>query len=125
MMFGLYSTNQYVEAMKSIQMIALVGFITFAISMNHAIAQVVVKVKPIPPKIKMLAPKKPGSSYVLVPGHWIWHHATKMYAWVGPSWVPKKENKVWQPGHWKKVQKGWKWIPGHWGKSFRKQYFIK
>lgn len=111
--------------MKRILLIAVVGFFAFAISAKQGIAQVVVKVRPIPPKIKMVTPKKPGADHVLVPGHWIWHRPSKMYAWVGPSWVPKKSNKKWVPGHWKQVHKSWKWIPGHWERKYKQRYFLK
>ncbi len=111
--------------MKRLVILAIAIFFILALLNSKGNAQVVVKVKPVPPKINMINPKKPGTDFVLIPGHWIWHRPSKMYAWVGPSWVPKKENKKWVPGHWKKLPKGWKWIPGHWERIYKKRYFLK
>ena len=120
-----YLMKPILSAMKRILLIAIFGFSTIAFLGFETSAQVIVKVKPVPPKVKMLSPKKPGSEYVLIPGHWVWHRPTKMYVWVGPNWTPRKDSKVWVPGHWKQFPKGWKWIPGHWEKKFKKRYFLK
>ena len=111
--------------MKRILLIAIIGAFAFTMNLVKVQAQVTVAIKPHPPEIKMPLPQKPGPDYTLIPGHWIWHRPSKMYAWLGPRWVPNKENRKWAPGHWSQIPNGWKWIPAHWEKTKKKQYFFK
>lgn len=111
--------------MKKILLIVILSVFTLAVYQGKVQAQVTVTVKPVPPDAKMPIPKKPGSNYELIPGHWIWHRPSKMYAWVGPHWVPKVENKKWAPGHWEEKPNGWKWIPGRWERMKKGKYFFE
>ncbi|MGQ8335627.1 hypothetical protein ACUNWD_03690 [Sunxiuqinia sp. A32] len=110
--------------MRRLLLIIIVSFIVTVLNGNISLAQVIVEVKPVPPKVKMVISDKPGEAYILIPGHWIWHRPTKNYVWVGPNWTLQRENKKWIPGRWRKMSKGWKWNPGHWEKIYKKRYFF-
>lgn len=111
--------------MKRILLTSIIVFFAIILNLGFVQAQVTIETKPSPPNFKLPLPQKPGLDYQLIPGHWIWHRPTKMYAWIGPHWIPRKENKKWSPGRWEKRAKGWKWIPGRWEKIRRKRYFFK
>lgn len=100
--------------MKKPKLIGVLVFAAFLAMTANVQAQVVVKEKPTPPQQYMIPPPKPGSHFVLIPGHWIWSRQQKMYVWVVPGWVPEKEDYIWRPGYWREVGRGWKWIPGRW-----------
>ena len=87
-------------------------------------AQVVVPEKPVPPEIQIKTPPSPGSSYVLIPGHWIWHRPTRTYNWFSPQLVENPNNWKWIPGYWKKMPRGWKWIMGYWEKPPKRFLFF-
>ncbi|WP_321290730.1 hypothetical protein [uncultured Sunxiuqinia sp.] len=111
--------------MKRTLLTLAIVIVAFLLNQETASAQVTVAQKPTPPEYKLSIAEKPGTDYQQIPGHWIWHRPSKMYVWVGPRWVEKKENKKWRPGHWQKQSKGWKWNPGKWEKIKKKRYFFK
>lgn len=111
--------------MKRIVLIIFVATVALMWDANSVKAQVTVPEKPTPPEVKLPVPEKPGSDYVLIPAHWIWHRPSRMYVWVGPHWVPQQENKKWAPGHWEEKANGWKWIPGRWEKNKKRSFFFK
>lgn len=110
--------------MKNRILIVLVMLVCWLCCVENASAQVIVPEKPQPPTQYMIPPPKPGSDFVLIPGHWVWAREQKMYVWVVPGWVPQKEGEVWVAGYWKEVPKGWKWIPGYWEKVDKKRWFF-
>ncbi len=110
--------------MKRKFLIFFLGFTGIFLSSQKLPAQVIVKIKPVPPQVQMHAPPKPGSDFVLIPGHWLWSRTEKIYIWIEPTWTKSKEDKKWVPGHWKELPKGWKWEPGYWAKTDKRHYFI-
>ncbi len=80
------------------------------------ISQVIIKVKPIRPKVVLIKANvpRPGPSYVWIDGHWQWDKRSSSYIWAKGKWVKNKRNRIWISGHWHKVTGGWKWVPGHW-----------
>ncbi|PTN09057.1 YXWGXW repeat-containing protein [Mangrovibacterium marinum] len=108
--------------MKKFRFIILMVLAAWVLGSPKATAQVIVEKKPNPPEQYVAPPPKPGSDYVLIPGHWLWSREHKMYVWVIPAWVPKKEDQQWRPGYWKQLPRGWKWIPGKWERKDRKRW---
>lgn len=54
----------------------------------------------------------PGSGYIWVKGHWVWHNRWK---WERGTWVLKPhETASWNSGHWKAKHHHWVWVPGYW-----------
>ncbi len=112
--------------MKETRLIVAFLFVGSLLLALNTEAQVVVEKKPEPPKQYMVPPPKPGSGFVLIPGHWLWSRQQKMYVWVVPGWVPEKEDYVWRPGYWREVGRGWKWVPGQWEREDKKKkWFAK
>ncbi len=72
----------------------------------------VVKRKPVRPKIVGVKPAAPRAGFVWVGGHWTVRAGR--YVWVSGSWTKPHAGSVWVNGHWKKVRGGWTWVPGHW-----------
>ncbi len=103
--------------MKKVIFAGLISMLLLLINPSESRSQVVVPQKPVPPVERIKTPPSPGSGYVLIPAHWMWHRPTKTYVWVGPVWVPAKPGKIWVPGEWRQVKNGWKWIPGYWKKE--------
>lgn len=89
------------------------GLILFASVSN---AQVVVKVMPVAPVVKVAPPPKPHPTYVWVDGHWVWSKKMKQYVWKEGYWIRPKKGHCWVPGHWANVPGGVKWVPGHWSR---------
>ncbi|MCK4664476.1 MAG: YXWGXW repeat-containing protein [Bacteroidales bacterium] len=89
----------------------VVFFILFIFSNSDA--QIVVKVKPVRPKVVVVKPARPGQNFIWVDGYWK-TGPNNNYVWVKSHWKKNRKGHNWIPGHWKKVRSGWKWIPGHW-----------
>ncbi|OFY92939.1 MAG: hypothetical protein A3K10_01810 [Bacteroidetes bacterium RIFCSPLOWO2_12_FULL_31_6] len=88
------------------------AFMLFAYASN---AQVVVKVMPVVPVVKVVAPPRPGPKHVWIDGHWIWDKRMKNYVWKEGYWAtPRRGHHHFVQGHWDNVPGGVKWIPGHW-----------
>jgi len=92
-------------------LITLGFLIPFVFAAN---AQVVVKIKPVGPKVVVVKPASPGPRFVWIEGGWRWDKAIKQYVWVEGHWVKLRRGREWVDGHWVDAQGGWKWIPGHW-----------
>jgi len=99
--------------MKKLRIIGLL-FVALLFMVSVSQAQIVVKVKPKPPKA-IVKPPKPGPKHVWIDGHWQWDKQKKDYVWVKGHWTkPQRPGTVWVPGHWNETPKGFKWVPGHW-----------
>ena len=95
---------------------ALKIFLVFIIVIffsNESAAQLVVKVKPVKPKVVVVKPVKVKAGHVWVNGHWK-VNAAGNYVYIDGYHLKKRHGKIWVDGHWKKVPGGWKWTPGHW-----------
>jgi WXXGXW repeat (2 copies) len=66
-----------------------------------------------PPAVRgEVRPRRPGPSWVWVPGCWQWQG--DRHAWVPGHWTRGRAGKNWSPGHWKRAPGGWVWAPGKW-----------
>ncbi len=75
-------------------------------------AQIVIKVRPNPPVMKV-RPIAPGPRHVWVAGDYVWR--SDRYVYVDGYWtVPPPRRSHWVEGRWKHRRGGWVWIPGHW-----------
>ena len=92
-----------------------VVIIVFIFTASFLNAQIIIK-KPSKPAAKVVKPKKPGTNYFWVDGHWQWNPRTKKYDWNRGHWEKERSGYKFVPGHWKKVRRGHKWIPGSWVK---------
>ena len=84
------------------------------LTIQNVNSQVIIKVKPVKPKVVVVKPAKPGPNHIWKDEHWQWNPKKKEYVWIEGHWIKRKKGKNWIPGHWKKVPAGCKWIPGHW-----------
>ena len=94
----------------------LIALIWYASSADST-AQVIVKVRPTPPKNIVVKPAKVYKNKVWIEGHWKWNKQTRDYRWVKGHWAKKRPRSVWVTGKWQKVPAGWKYIPGHWSRQ--------
>lgn len=93
----------------------LVGIILLACFTSNA--QVLVRAKPVSPKVVVVKSKRPSSKHVLVKGHWKWNNKIKKYKWVNARWVRPKNGYVWVAGSWKNKPNGFIWKEGYWRKA--------
>jgi len=99
--------------MKKLRILGLL-FVAFMFSASISQAQIIVKIKPKPPKA-VVKPPKPGPKHVWIAGHWQWNKQTNNYVWTKGHWTkPKRPGTTWVPGHWNDTPNGYKWVPGHW-----------
>lgn len=91
----------------------LVSFFVLANALNSS-AQVIVKVKPLRPKVIVVKPAKVKRGHTWVKGHWRWNKRAKSYAWVKGHHVKSRRGFVYVPGHWRAAPRGHNWVPGHW-----------
>ncbi len=81
-------------------------------------AQVVVKVKPVRPKVVVVKPARPKAHSVWIDGHWKWNKTTHSYHWVAGHYATKRSGYYYKPGHWVAVgHRGYKWVPGKWQRA--------
>lgn len=79
-------------------------------------AQVVVKIRPEPPKAVVVRPAMPGPGMMWIEPDWYWSKNKKAYVWREGRWVHPRKRAVWVPGHWQAVPGGHNWSPGYWGR---------
>ncbi|RMH66061.1 MAG: hypothetical protein D6677_01060 [Calditrichaeota bacterium] len=99
--------------MKKSQIIILLTLIMLSF-IAPGQAQIIVKVKPVKPKVVVVKPAPPAAGYVWVEGHWVVKN--KQYVWKKGHWVKAKKHHRYVNGHWKRARGGWVWIPGRWRK---------
>jgi len=101
--------------MKRIKYILLlfVAFIFF--STQFADAQIVVRVKPRPPKVLVVKSDTQLRGHAWRVGHWKIYK--NKYVWVKGQWVKSRKNNVWIKGYWKHMRMGWVWVPGRWARE--------
>ncbi len=81
-------------------------------SFMGADAQVVIKVRPARPVLKV-RPVTPGPRHVWVAGDYVLRGGG--YVYVDGYWAePARGYRIWKEGHWKRRPGGWVWIPGRW-----------
>jgi YXWGXW repeat-containing protein len=79
-------------------------------------AQVIVKVKPVRPKVIVVKPNHHKKGHVWIAGHWSWNKRTHEYHWVTAKWVKARHSQRYVAGHWKTVSGGHRWVSGHWAR---------
>jgi hypothetical protein len=102
-----------------INILKLALIIILIIATGELYGQVRVKEKPVPPKVDMKMPPKPGPEYIMLPGRWAWHRPSHMYIWLGPRWIVPPKGKTYHSGYWKEVDSEWLWVPGKWKRKLR------
>ena len=102
-----------------INILKLALIIILIIATGEIHGQVRVKEKPVPPKVDMKMPPKPGPEYIMLPGRWAWHRPSHMYIWLGPRWIVPPKGKTYHSGYWKEVDSEWLWVPGKWKRKLR------
>ena len=78
-------------------------------------AQVIVKVRPMAPKVAV-RPVMPGRGLVWIEPEWCWNKRLKTYEWREGRWVKPRHRAVWISGHWAELPGGYRWEPGYWGR---------
>jgi len=91
--------------------ITVIALLSISIFSN---AQVIIKIKPLRPKVVVVKPKAPGPNFVWINGHWKWSKRVVKYVWAKGHWSKRRRGANWVSGHWADVPGGHKWIPGHW-----------
>jgi hypothetical protein len=99
--------------MKKLVLIPLL-LLSFAFASQ---AQVIVKIKPVAPKVVIVKPAAPSSRHIWIDGHWKWDKIQKQYVWVEGYWIKQKRGHAWVDGHWLDTPNGFKWVPGHWKRN--------
>ena len=79
-------------------------------------AQVIVKTRPLAPKMIIVKPKRPGAGHIWVDGHWKWNDRKNKYVWVQGKWYKPRRGYVYVAGRWKRTRKGHVWVEGYWRK---------
>ena len=103
--------------MKRKIFIIITAFGLFFAGSTLAHSQVVIRVKPIKPKVIIVKHNRPSKRHIWIAGHWKWNKRVKKYVWIKGKWVRTKRGHIWTSGYWKKVPGGFKWIPGHWSRQ--------
>lgn len=80
-------------------------------------AQVIVKVRPIKPKVIVVKPAIQKQNHIWRDGHWKWAGKQNKYIWVKAHWTKKNIGHNWISGHWVSSKNGHKWINGYWKKT--------
>lgn len=81
---------------------------------NNGFSQIVVKVRPVKPKVLVVKPNRPKANHVWVDGHWIWNSNQNRYIWRKGRWVKKRRGHVYVAGRWKATPNGHVWVVGGW-----------
>lgn len=95
---------------KYIRQFSVMGIIILGFSFASS-AQVIVKVRPAAPVVK-LHPVRPSPHHVWIDGGWVVRDGR--YVWVDGYWARPPRGHIWVVGHWTRRRGGWIWIPGHW-----------
>jgi hypothetical protein len=69
--------------------------ITICFSISISSAQVLVRAKPVSPRIKVIKLKKPSARHNWIDGHWKWNKKIQKYKWVAGKWFKPKNGQVW------------------------------
>lgn len=77
--------------------------------------QVIVKVKPVAPKVVVVKKVRPAGK-IWIKGHWKWSPRQHRYVWVKGRHMKVRRNHVWVSGRWKQVRGGWLYVPGRWSR---------
>jgi len=100
--------------MKQFLAVVFVSMAVWAGDISTAQAQVVVKAKPVRPKVVVVKGRAPRRGMVWVDGHWSWNKRNMRYIWVKGRWAAPPRGKAWTVGSWKRSRKGWVYVPGRW-----------
>ena len=93
----------------SIILVCMIG-----LGMQNTQAQVIVKIKPVAPKVILKKSRKPYKNAVWIDGYWGWNKRTNRYVWKSGQWVKPKRNRTYVAGKWIKKSSGWLYVPGKW-----------
>ncbi len=87
------------------------GFVMYS---SNSFSQVVIKVKPNIPFIKVRS-NPPSIHHVWIDGEWIYNHGR--YEYVEGYWIESRKGYVYVPGKWKRKRGGYIWVVGYWKRN--------
>jgi hypothetical protein len=102
--------------MKKIFLTAFALIAGIFIHTQSLTAQVIVKVRPVAPRVVAVRPPMRGRGMVWIEPEWYWNRHQKMYVWREGRWVKPRRQAAWVPGHLVEVSGGHNWVPGYWGR---------
>ncbi len=84
---------------------------------------VVDEIVPVPArKPDILAPERPSTNHIWVPGEWA--REGEAWVWQKGRWrEPPAQDASWLAGHWRFEADRWHWMPGHWIVSRHLHFF--
>lgn len=80
-----------------------------------AIAQVVVRVGPPPPRVEVVPAARSG--YVWTPGYWAWRN--HRHVWTNGVWVRERRGYVYRQPGWVEDNGRWRFNRGNWARGDR------
>lgn len=100
--------------MKKIQILVVAAACMFSVFTSAA--QVVVKIRPVPPKAVVVRPVVRERGMVWIEPDWYWSPKLNRYVWRDGRWVRPRKHAIWVSGYWAEVSGGHVWHPGYWGR---------
>ena len=91
---------------KAVSFLA-VALLSAGAFVTDARAEIIVDVRPPPPRVLVLPAERPG--YVWAPGYWRW----------------SGHRHDWVDGHWMRARHGWHWVPSHWEGRHGRFHFVE
>ena len=96
--------------MKKIILFVVAFISSIFINIQPIDAQVVVKIRPVPPHA-VARPHVHRHGHVWIEPEWVWKPRLNAYVWKEGRWVKPRRHAVWIPGHWVEVRDGHNWVP--------------
>ena len=82
---------------------------------NYAVADVLVRIAPPPPRVERVPAPRRGQ--VWAPGHWEWHR--QRHVWINGSWLRARPGYNYQGPAWVQRNGRWKMNGGRWARGGR------
>ncbi|QQL50381.1 YXWGXW repeat-containing protein [Mucilaginibacter ginkgonis] len=97
--------------MKIPKVLLIAGLLSLSAAASQA--QVIVRVRPVAPRVVVTRPVAPSPRHVWVNEEW--RPVRGRYVYSGGYWAaPPRAGARFIPGHWRATRRGSVWIPGHW-----------
>jgi hypothetical protein len=92
----------------------LIAVSLMILTATGANSQVIIKIKPPIPRVRMIMPPRPSLRHIWIDGYWRWNHRLGKYVWVNGYWIIPRRGLAWVPGFWMDVPGGYRWNAPHW-----------
>jgi|GEM_PF-1384432 len=102
--------------MKKTFLLVVAVLCNILINTQEIDAQVIVKIRPVPPHVVAVRPAMHGRGMVWIEPDWVWSKRQNMYVYREGRWAKPRRHAEWIPGHWIEVSGGYNWAPGYWGR---------